>query len=327
MREIVVLVVVLLSFSGGNPESSVRDPHSCTIFTVSMGEEVFFASNEDYTNPNTRYWSVASGEGTYGGVYFGFDDLWPQGGVNEVGLAFDINALPETPLNPHPELPPLDDYEGYLVLSTCATVEEAIELVKGYNWGEAMWGQIHLADATGDAVVVSAGEGGELAFSRKGRGDVFLVSTNFNLASHGRDERRGLCSRYDRAVQMLEGIGSEEDLGIEYCAEILDAVHAEGRSVNTLYSNIYDLKNGDIYVYYSHQFEEVVKLGVGQLVDSGADPAPIADLFSDETVERAAEEYESYLKSPMVTYSAIIAAGILVLLCLVMVRRRRRASD
>jgi hypothetical protein len=141
MREIVVLVVVLLSFSGGNPESSVRDPHSCTIFTVSMGEEVFFASNEDYTNPNTRYWSVASGEGTYGGVYFGFDDLWPQGGVNEVGLAFDINALPETPLNPHPELPPLDDYEGYLVLSTCATVEEAIELVKGYNWGRRCGGR------------------------------------------------------------------------------------------------------------------------------------------------------------------------------------------
>ena len=93
-----------------------------------------------------------------------------------MGLAFDINALPEAPLNPHPELPGLYDYEGYIALKNCATVDEAVELLSGYNWGEAMWGQIHLADAKGDAVVISAGLDGELSFTRKEKGDGALVS-------------------------------------------------------------------------------------------------------------------------------------------------------
>ena len=66
---------------------------ACTIFTVSSGDSVLFGNNEDYSNPATYYWVEPSGNGRYGAVYFGFDNLWPQGGVNEKGLAFDINSL------------------------------------------------------------------------------------------------------------------------------------------------------------------------------------------------------------------------------------------
>jgi hypothetical protein len=174
------------------PNSRNFNPQSCTIFTASTGNKVLFGNNEDHSNPNTYYWVVPPSGGNYGGVYFGFDNFWPQGGVSEMGLAFDINALKEAPLNPHPELPSRNDYEGYTVLRNCATVEEAIELIKKYNWGKAMWGQIHFADATGDVVVISAGKDKELAFTRKKKGDRFLVSTNFNLAFYRRRKERTL---------------------------------------------------------------------------------------------------------------------------------------
>jgi penicillin V acylase-like amidase (Ntn superfamily) len=131
-------VICLLLISIISINASVAE--ACTSLTATQDDIVLFGNNEDYSNPNTYYWVVPSQNGTYGGVYFGFDDFWPQGGVNEMGLAFDINALPEAPLNPHPELPGLDNYEGYIVLQNCATVDEAIELLKKYNWGEAMSG-------------------------------------------------------------------------------------------------------------------------------------------------------------------------------------------
>jgi len=78
---------------------------ACTIFTVCHGDVVLFGNNKDYTNPKTYYWVIPAEEGKYGGVYFGFDDFIPQGGVNEKGLSYDINALPKAPFNLHPELP------------------------------------------------------------------------------------------------------------------------------------------------------------------------------------------------------------------------------
>jgi hypothetical protein len=48
-------------------------------------------------------------------------------------------------------------------------VDEAIELLMKYNWGEAMRGQIHFADAKGDAVVISAGPDREISVTRKER--------------------------------------------------------------------------------------------------------------------------------------------------------------
>ena len=76
-------------------KESENVPGSCTIFAASFGNTVLYGNNEDYNIPNTYYWVNPSGGGTYGGVYVGFDNLSPQGGINEKGLAFDYNALPK----------------------------------------------------------------------------------------------------------------------------------------------------------------------------------------------------------------------------------------
>jgi len=179
-------------------------PGSCTIFAAAHGDTVLFGNNEDYTNPNTYYWVIPSNEGTYGGVYFGFDNLSPQGGINEKGLAFDTNGLPPLDLDPRSELPAAPP--GWIVetiMKEAATVKEAIDISRGcrrYNWGLPMKYQVFLADATGDAVVISAGSDGELAFTRKQEGDGYLVSTNFN---RGKPENRDgdlPCWRYDTAT-------------------------------------------------------------------------------------------------------------------------------
>ncbi|MBU7012051.1 MAG: hypothetical protein HXS46_15310 [Theionarchaea archaeon] len=298
MKKVIYVILVSMAVTGFSiswQEFSDTTPESCTIFTASFGEMVLFGNNEDYSNPKTYYWVSPSTVQFYGGVYFGYDSFSPQGGINEKGLAFDYNALPEVPLNPHPELPQLHGNPGLIILRECTTIEEAIAMARGYNWGTSLTYQMHMADATGDAVVISAGPDGELAFTRKEKGNGYLVSTNFNLAYY-QGKKEGLCSRYDTAVAMLEKIKDENDLTIDYSVSILDAVHAEGASSNTLYSNLFDLKAGTIYLYYWHQFDEVVTLSVEEEITKGYSPTRISDLFSPETVDQALSEHQNYQK-------------------------------
>jgi len=274
---------------------------SCTVFAAAYGDTVLFGNNEDYVNPNTYYWIIPSSDGNYGGVYVGFDDFVPQGGINEKGLAFDTNGLPPADINPHSELPaPPPGWIVKTIMRKAATVEQAVDIARRYhryNWGLPMKYQVLLADATGDAVVISAGPDGELAFTRKQEGDRVLVSTNFNRANP--DNRYGdlPCWRYDTATTMLEEIQGEEDLTIDYFRSILDAVHVEGAETNTVYSNVFDLRNGVIYLYHWHQFDEVIVLNVAEELarSSGhTEPYRIHDLVSAETADRADREYQRY---------------------------------
>ena len=209
MRNVVQAFILVLAVA-----CSLNMADACTIFTVSHSDLVLFGNNEDYTNPKTHYWVVPSEEGKYGGVYFGFDDFIPQGGVNEKGLSYDINALPKAPLNLHAELPKPDDWIVRVIMKKCSTVEEAIRMAKSYDWGDSLKWQIHLADAGGHAAVISAGPDSELAVSRKPTGDGYLVSTNFNLANR-KNAYSYPCSRYDTASRMLDVIDSSKKLTVD----------------------------------------------------------------------------------------------------------------
>lgn len=293
----IMITGCLISFRWNADDTDVSSnliPGSCTIFTASYGNTVLFGNNEDYSNYNTYVWAVPSAKGKYGGVYLGFDNFFAQGGINEKGLAYDFNALPEILLNPHPEL--LESKEIIKSMhETCATVEEAIAFAKKYSWGNSISWQILLADATGDAAVMSGGPDGELAFTRKQKGDCYLVSTNFNRANP-ENTYRGCypCWRYNKAVEMLEKITSNKDLTVDYFASILNAAHVESARSNTLYSNVFDLKNGKMYLYYWHQFDEVVSLDVDEEIRKQTNYTRIKDLFSEKTVKKAAHEHEQY---------------------------------
>jgi len=296
---IVLVVLTCIVLFQMNSEKTMSDsiPGSCTIFTASYGEKVLFGNNEDYTNPKTYYWVEPRNEENYGVVYFGFENYSLQGGINEKGLCFDANALPEARLNPHPELPaPPTEWIVKTIMKKATTVEEAMNIAGQYqrkNWGIPLKYQIILADAKGGAVVIGAGPDGELAFTRKKQGERYLISTNFNRANP-ENAYSYPCWRYDKAVEMLEKIEDENDLTVDYFKSILDAVHNESASNNTLYSNIFDLPNGIIYLYHWHQYDEVVILNVTEQLARGKLCIRISDLFSKEIVDKALAEYQGY---------------------------------
>ena len=265
-------------------------PGSCTIFSVSKGGSVFFGNNEDWRNPLTFIWVEPAGDGKYGVLCVGFDDLGPQGGINEKGLAFDGNALPYIPIKTYPgRIQPSEAIVNKIILRKCATVEEAIAMARSYDWGTIysgkFAGQYLLADATGDACVLGFGADGELAVTRKPKGDGFIVSTNFNRVFPENRYYTYPCSRYETATRMLEHAVNAGDLTMESLASILDAVHQEGLRAPTLYSNIFDLKNGVAYFYDRHRYDRVARLDVAETIRSKLPPRRIKDLFPPEMPE------------------------------------------
>jgi hypothetical protein len=81
---------------------------------------------------------------------------------------------------------------------------------------------------------------------------------------------------------MLEDIEDENDLTVIKCRSILDAVHQEGY-IFTGYSVIFDLKNSIIYLYYLHNYDEVIKLNLEEEFSEGSHSIILSDLFSEES--------------------------------------------
>lgn len=290
--KIFLLVILFLSFMC----LRVGTVDACTIFAISKGDVVLFGNNEDYYNRSDVIYFVPPADGRYGAVYLGqrYETRYnPQGGMNEMGLAFDANALPKVRLNEHTERPQPRTWLAVMMMEDCATVEEAIEMAESYDWGSSMAYQLHLADATGEAVVIGPGADGEIAFTRIGE-ENYLVSTNFNLAEPGKSTES--CWRYETASTMLKELRGREDLTIEDASAILEAVAMKGVEVNTVYSNVFDTKNRLVYLYYFHQFGEVVTIDLIEELEEGFHCSVIGQLFTPEIQEKARTEMRSYAK-------------------------------
>ena len=238
---------------------------ACTIFTASNDETVMFGGNEDQT-PNSSFLVVDNG-GTIGVVYFATPwkerPLVMQMGINEMGLCYDGNWISKELLNPHPERKPQFEWAVTQLMREASTVEEVLSKIFTYNWGDSIDYQIHFADKSGDAAVIHPGTNGELTYTRKTKGNGYLISTNFNLAKLDKGNWSSSYSsdRYKTADKMLSTIGAKNDLTVEFMASVLNATHQNMR-LKTIYSAVYDLQKLHIYLYYDRQFDSPYMLDV-----------------------------------------------------------------
>lgn len=288
-------------------------PHSCTNISLSRDGQVLFANNEDtHFRDLVISFSPASLKG-YGIVQVGFrhsDGTTEFGGVmNDQGLAWDLNTAPNVPLNPHPERPYSHEKDNYLAMISrqAATVEEAIRLAQKFDFGDSMAYQFHIADASGDAVIISAGPDGELAFTRKDNGDGYLLLTNFNPAYHKKSE---VGWRYQTALSLLEDPEAPIESVFDYAGSILDAVHLNTLTSYTLYSNVFDLKNKEIYLYYMSQYDEVAVLNLADELARGERVQDMRDFFSPATVEAGDAAYRRFETRFTAAKLAVIVAGL-----------------
>lgn len=257
---ILLLALILLPF---------ETLFSCTMFTLTKNGKTLVGNNEDWRNPNTKMWFVLPDTGKYGIVYFGFDDLSPQGGMNDQGLVFDYMAT--QPLEVKNSLHK-ETFKGDLmhkVMRECATVEEALNLIDHYNLQYFRSFQVMIVDKSGDSAIIE----GDVIQRKKGN---FQVCTNFYLSQLKEGEDIP-CDRYKIATNLL----GKNELTIDTFRNILAAVHQEGVQGGTLYSNIYDVNRGLIYLYHFHNYENVVVINLEDELKKGEHTVDLPSLFPE----------------------------------------------
>jgi hypothetical protein len=257
-----VLIILTLAIL-----SAVKPVLGCTGFYIKNGSAVLAGNNEDGNNPETRIWTVPRGEkGTYGRIYFGYHDISPQGGVNEMGLWFDAFGLPYQVTYPvRGKVYPGDLQD--LLMAECANVKDVIDVLKRYNRSQMTRYQWMFGDRDGNAIIVEA----DTIHHLQGN---YQVVTNFRQSKfpfgNGYE-----CHRYHTASRLLR---DKADPDLNYCRKVLSDVHSEGDDV-TLYSYIADLTNGLIYIYHFHNFENVVVIEMKAELEKAPYTISISDLF------------------------------------------------
>ena len=251
--------------------------YACTAFMMSDGQSVLVGNNEDYNTPYTRVWFVPAEKGQYGRVYFGYDNWSPQGGMNDQGLFFDGFATKPLEVKLSKKKP---KFQGPIIdtmAAECATVEEVLDMLDQYNLEFMSKFQMFVVDKSGDAAII---EGDSII--RKSAS--YQVITNF-YQSRVKENRRPCewykpsCTQYKIAESMLT---EHNTASVAQFRDILEATHRNTLGARTLYSNIYDLKKGLVYLYFMHNFDEEVIIDLNKELKKGCHYYELPSLFGKE---------------------------------------------
>ena len=251
--------------------------YACTAFMLSDGEKVFVGNNEDYKIPYTRVWFIPAEDGRFGRVYFGYDNWSPQGGMNDQGLFFDYFAVKKSEVK---KSGGKRKFQGPFVdtmMTQCATVDDVLELLSKYDfeWNPGI--QMFVVDKKGDSAIF---EGDTVVRNF----NAYQVVTNFRhskIADKNKPCRwpAWSCSRYKKAEKML--LESRVPTVAQFRG-ILKATHRNNFIARTLYSNIYDLGGGLIYVYYLHDFDKEIAFNLNEELKKGCHYFDLPSLFGKD---------------------------------------------
>lgn len=254
---------------------------SCTIFIANDGKRILVGNNEDYSPlKKTFLWVRPAIQQKKGYVFWGFEEKYPEGGMNDQGLFYDAAALPQVVnIKKDPTKP---DFEGYIlekILQECSTVKEALQLFDRYNLTWQQKAQIMIADRTGDYAIVNA------SYTIRPN-DKNYVLTNYNLNDVKNADFK--CWRRKTAYHML----NHSSVSVENFTKILDATAQKETDNSTVYAQVCDLKNKTIYLYQRHDYTVSRKIDLLQLLKKGRQDIEIKELFPKTIADQLKKTYE-----------------------------------
>ncbi len=192
---------------------------------------------------------------------------FPLDGINEKGLAVGVLQLQAPATAQSSDKPDVGTTLAIrAMLDTCATVDEALEFLKGVDMYAAAKGCYHfqIADASGESVVVSY-VNNEMVITEKDNG--IICATNFYLHEVPFEyEKQGL-DRYEILLEKLtdtKAILSREDgMGLLNAVRITGTEPDEkGRVYSTQWSSIYDLTSPTLYLCADMNYDTTYKYEV-----------------------------------------------------------------
>ena len=243
---------------------------ACTIVSgTDKKGQTWAMNNEDFFHTYSNYVNVcpAKGENTLGymTLTFGSPSGSIQGGSNEAGVFFDINALPPQTYKLRTGKKPFPNGSMLVyLLQRCKSVPQFLALWDTYYMPDMGDVQIHVADKQGNLAIIAPDT---IVTTTKQ-----LTSTNFNVCETG--PRKASCWRYPITQQLLaSGEISQENL-----VRIADATSWR-EFTTTLYTNIHNLSTGDIWFYLAEDYQTPWHTNMHALLKGGKQSILLASKF------------------------------------------------
>jgi len=245
------------------------NPDACTSFAALSDEgDAVFGRNFDwqhrsslllFTDPPGGYASVSMVDLHYFGLEGMQEIPWKKrfnllatpyatmDGMNEWGVAVGQNAVPIKQLPYDPNKPTLISNQLMrAVLDHARDVNEAITLIQKYNPNfPVVYGHLHIADVSGNSVVVEYVDG-RMVLNRNDK--PWQVSTNFLLSEA---QAESGCWRYDLASEHLDK--AEGHLSQDEAMKLLQGVKLS----HTVWSVVYNLSTGTIRIAMGKDYDQV----------------------------------------------------------------------
>ena len=231
---------------------------------------VLAGNNEDRNYPQTIVTFIPASSRYYGRVVFGYDDAPVQGGMNDKGLFIDGNKIAPTGWQPEPGKSTFGGMLMMVILGTCASCEDVKAFFEKSNIPALSQARFPVADRTGASMVVEYGQG-RVHFVKSDTW--YQIATNFVMSNV--TDGSFPCWRYRAADAIMS---AAKTLSVDLIRQVLEKTHQEGNSL-TVYSNIYDLKQGMIHVYNLRNFKEVVILDLAEELKKGQRRIDLPSLF------------------------------------------------
>jgi hypothetical protein len=174
--------------------------------------------------------------------------LWPFDGMNEMGLAVGMAAVPPGGMKSDPGKKTVDSLTVIrLILDRASNVDEAVAILGSYNIAMGGGPPLHylVADRSGRSALVEFYQGEMVVMHNE---MPWHQATNFLRASTG-ESAAGECWRYDRINAALEAAGGQ--LSSPGALDLLSQVSQGG----TQWSVVYGMSTGQIQVSMGRNYE------------------------------------------------------------------------
>lgn len=269
---------------------SIQNGSACSMFKITKGSKTMVGNNEDYWNPNTRIWFEKGAGSKFGAMYVGFDNLYPQGGMNEAGLVFDgfsMDYLAVADTIGKKSIGTDEDLFSFTktILQTCSKVTEVKDFLLKYNLESFHSSLFFFVDKSGQYLIM---EGDSLILGN----DPTYIQSNF-YPSCTKDANKVNIDFYQKGRKYLKE--NNADTSLAYCTNMMNAMHQDfGKYGGSLYTTIYDLESGKIYLYYHFDYETVVTFDLNEELKKGNTSINIPELFPKNAI--AQKQLEQYNK-------------------------------
>lgn len=198
--------------------------------------------------------------------------------INDRGLAISHANTPPADYPHDPDKPQFRHNLFETIVAEAATVKQALAMVHTYTWPPDHKAGMHmmLVDPSGDTAVVEWVQGEVKVIRREGPA---LLMTN-SLLSRPETVGGGPNSRYNRASRMLPQLRDASAASVfSVLREISVGAVLKGKEVGTLFSVVWDVRDGELHLVYKRDFDHSRKFNLSEELAKGEHSYDLATLF------------------------------------------------